>query len=62
MLVRDGSVIASLHYAPSKPMGLGGSVREQATITLQRADRVLVFTDGVVERRHAAARRRTSPH
>jgi phosphoserine phosphatase RsbU/P len=59
MLVRDGSVIPSLHCAPSKPMGLGGTVREQQTITLQPADRVLVFTDGVVERRHAAA---ASPH
>ena len=59
MLVRDGSVIPSLHCAPSRPMGLGGTVREQQTITLQPADRVLVFTDGVVERRHAAA---ASPH
>jgi serine phosphatase RsbU (regulator of sigma subunit) len=59
MLVRDGSVIPSLHCAPSKPMGLAGTVREQQTITLQPADRVLVFTDGVVERRHAAA---ASPH
>jgi hypothetical protein len=40
-------------------MGLGGTVREQQTITLQPADRALVFTDGVVERRYAAA---ASPH
>ena len=59
MLVRDGSVTPPLHCAPSKPMGLGGTVRERQTITLQPADRVLVFTDGVVERRHGAA---TSPH
>ena len=59
MMVRDGSVIPSLHCAPSRPMGLGGTVRERQTITLQPADRVLVFTDGVVERRHAAA---ASPH
>ena len=59
LLVRDGSVMPTLHCAPSRPMGLGGTVREQQTITLQAADRVLVFTDGVVERRHGAV---ASPH
>jgi hypothetical protein len=59
MLVRDGSVIPTLHCAPSTPMGLGGTVRQQQTITLQAADRVLVFTDGVIERRGEPA---ASPH
>jgi phosphoserine phosphatase RsbU/P len=59
LLVRDGSVLPTLHCAPSRPMGLGGTIREQQTITLQPADRVLVFTDGVVERRGDAA---ASPH
>ncbi len=59
LLVRDGSVMPTLHCAPSRPMGLGGTVREQQAITLQAADRVLVFTDGVVERRHGAV---ASPH
>ena len=59
MLVRGGSLTPPLHCTPSKPMGLGGTVREQQTITLQPADRVLIFTDGVVERRHGAA---ASPH
>ena len=61
LLVRDGSVMPTLHCAPSRPMGLGGTVREQQAITLQAADRVLVFTDGVVERRHGAVASPTSP-
>ena len=59
MLVRNGSVSPTLRCAPSMPMGLGGSIREQQTVTLQASDRVLVFTDGVVERRDTAA---ASPH
>jgi hypothetical protein len=40
-----------LACAPSLPMGLGGSVNEIATETLQPGDRVLFFSDGVVETR-----------
>jgi serine phosphatase RsbU (regulator of sigma subunit) len=35
-------------------MGVGGSVAEIATTRLQRGDRVLLFTDGVVETRSPA--------
>ncbi len=58
LLVRDGSLVATPHCAPSLPMGLGGTVREQQTLTLQPHDRLLVYTDGVVERRGSP----TSPH
>ena len=51
LLVRHGSAHQSLWCAPSLPMGLGGTVREVQSATLQPGDRVLVYTDGVVERR-----------
>lgn len=49
LLVRDGTSLGELRCAPSRPMGLGGTVREQQRITLQPGDRVLFFTDGIVE-------------
>jgi phosphoserine phosphatase RsbU/P len=51
LLVRDGSAMPELRCPPSLPMGLGGAVVAQKSITLQPGDRMLVFTDGVVERR-----------
>ena len=51
LLVRDGAFIGELQCAPSMPMGLGGSVNEIATEHLQSGDRVLFYTDGVVETR-----------
>ena len=51
LLVRDGSAQPKLWCAPSLPMGLGGTVREVQSVTLQAGDRLLVYTDGVVERR-----------
>ena len=51
LLVRDGTFIGELACAPSLPMGLGGPVNEIATETLQPGDRVLFFSDGVVETR-----------
>jgi serine phosphatase RsbU (regulator of sigma subunit) len=51
LLVRDGTFIGELACEASAPMGLGGSVREIATVKLQPGDRVLFFTDGVVETR-----------
>jgi serine phosphatase RsbU (regulator of sigma subunit) len=51
LLVRDGSFIGELECAPSMPIGLGGSVNEIATARLQSGDRVLFYTDGVVENR-----------
>ena len=51
LLVRDGAFIGELGCRPSLPMGLGGTVNEIATEHLQSGDRVLFYTDGVVETR-----------
>jgi serine phosphatase RsbU (regulator of sigma subunit) len=51
LLIRDGSTEHPMWCAPSLPMGLGGAVRDVQTIVLQPGDRVLVYTDGVVDRR-----------
>jgi serine phosphatase RsbU (regulator of sigma subunit) len=51
LLVRDGSFVGELMCKPSLPMGLGGSVVQIAVEALQPGDRVLLYTDGVVETR-----------
>lgn len=51
LLVRNGTYAGELQCAPSMPMGLRGSVRQVATETLQRGDRVLFYTDGISESR-----------
>jgi serine phosphatase RsbU (regulator of sigma subunit) len=49
LLVRDQTFVRRLACPPSIPMGLGGAVKAIATDRLQRGDRVLFYTDGVVE-------------
>jgi serine phosphatase RsbU (regulator of sigma subunit) len=49
LLLRDGTFVGELECQPSWPLGLGGEVRQIATQRLQPGDRVLFFTDGVVE-------------
>jgi len=51
LLVRRGRVVKSLECSPSLPLGLGGSVVEITEESLERGDRVLFYTDGVVEAR-----------
>lgn len=51
LLVRNGTYAGELTCAPSRPLGLGGPIREVATERLQRGDRVLFFTDGITEAR-----------
>jgi serine phosphatase RsbU (regulator of sigma subunit) len=51
LLVRDGSYAGELSCHPSKPMGIGGTVNEVAMEPLQPGDRVLFYTDGVIETR-----------
>ena len=51
MLVRNGTYAGQLQCAPSMPLGLGGPVVQVATEPLQRRDRVLFYTDGIVESR-----------
>ncbi|MGY1715920.1 PP2C family protein-serine/threonine phosphatase [Geodermatophilus sp. SYSU D01106] len=49
--VRDGRVIGELTGRPTRPIGYGGATSEGHTVTLEPGDRVLFFTDGVVEER-----------
>ncbi|MEX2654954.1 MAG: PP2C family protein-serine/threonine phosphatase [Acidimicrobiia bacterium] len=51
MLVRNGTFGGELECAPSLPMGLGGHVSEVGSVSLQRGDRVLFYTDGLTESR-----------
>lgn len=50
VLFRDGRW-EELAARPSKPLGWGGSVREVATMRLAPHDRLLLYTDGLVEGR-----------
>lgn len=51
MLVRGNRVVARLECPPTLPVGWGGDQPVIAQQRLQRGDRVLFFTDGVVEER-----------
>ncbi|MGI8698490.1 MAG: PP2C family protein-serine/threonine phosphatase, partial [Mycobacteriales bacterium] len=51
LLVRRGRVVKSLECPPSLPLGLGGSVVHLSEESLERGDRLLFYTDGVVEAR-----------
>jgi len=53
LLVRDRTYVGELVCPPSLPMGLGGEVRAVVTEQLQPGDRVLFYTDGVIETRDA---------
>jgi hypothetical protein len=54
LLVRGGTYLGELPCRPSLPMGVGGVVKEIASAKLQRGDRVLFFTDGVIETRSSS--------
>jgi serine phosphatase RsbU (regulator of sigma subunit) len=49
LLVRGGRVAGPLACQPSMPMGLGGTVVEVAEHHLEPGDRVLFYTDGVLD-------------
>jgi serine phosphatase RsbU (regulator of sigma subunit) len=49
--VRDGRVIGELTGPVTRPVGLGPADPHQHEVQLQPGDRVLLFTDGVVEER-----------
>lgn len=49
--VREGRVIGELTGTISRPMGIGSAQAQVETVQLQPGDRVLLFTDGVVEER-----------
>jgi serine phosphatase RsbU (regulator of sigma subunit) len=54
LLVRRAKVIDTLACHPAPPLGLGFGHAEIATAALEPADRVLFYTDGVVEGRNLA--------
>jgi len=54
LLVRRARVVGTLACQPVPPLGLGFGEAEIATAALEPADRVLFYTDGVVEGRNLA--------
>jgi len=53
LLVRDGRPAGEAHADPGLPLGLGGRQDTVAHTSLQPGDRLLLFTDGVIEARSA---------
>ena len=53
MLIRDGRVIGELSGPITRPVGFGSAEPRVGTTQLRTGDRVLLFTDGVVEERLA---------
>ena len=55
LVIRSGSVLTELAQAPGLPLGLGLAAHDDpnplAELSLQPGDRVLLYTDGVVEAR-----------
>jgi serine phosphatase RsbU (regulator of sigma subunit) len=51
LLIRDGRVVAALESPSTLPVGFGGGMPVIARHQLQPGDRVLFFTDGVIEER-----------
>ena len=49
LLIRDRRVVRALKGTATLPVGFGGDVPDIATEQLQPGDRVLFFTDGVIE-------------
>ncbi|GGY09609.1 PP2C family protein-serine/threonine phosphatase [Streptomyces djakartensis] len=51
LLIRDGQVVQQLESATTLPIGLGGELPPIKEHTLQQGDRVLCYTDGIIEER-----------
>ncbi|MFI7293639.1 PP2C family protein-serine/threonine phosphatase [Streptomyces sp. NPDC050121] len=51
LLIRDGRVVQQLESATTLPIGLGGELPPIKEHTLQQGDRVLCYTDGIIEER-----------
>ncbi|MEV5880148.1 GAF domain-containing SpoIIE family protein phosphatase [Streptomyces sp. NPDC052101] len=49
LLIRDGQVVRQLESATTLPVGFGGEVPRIRQHTLQPGDRVLCYTDGIIE-------------
>ncbi|WP_406102840.1 serine/threonine-protein phosphatase [Streptomyces sp. NBC_01003] len=55
LLIRDGRVVRQLESATTLPIGFGGEEPRIREHTLQPGDRVLCYTDGIIEE-HVASR------
>jgi serine phosphatase RsbU (regulator of sigma subunit) len=53
LLIRDHEVVQQLNSPTTLPVGFGGDEPQLSEQTLQRGDRVLCFTDGLIEERGA---------
>ena len=51
LLIRGAKVVGEMNAAPCLPLGLGIDITEIGTVHLQPGDRVLFYSDGVVEAR-----------
>ncbi|WP_329390509.1 PP2C family protein-serine/threonine phosphatase [Streptomyces sp. NBC_01716] len=51
LLIREGQVVRQLESATTLPVGFGGETPRIREHTLQRGDRVLCYTDGIIEER-----------
>ena len=51
LLIRGSKVVGEMSAAPCLPLGLGIDITEIGTVHLQPGDRVLFYSDGVVEAR-----------
>ncbi|MDC0766732.1 PP2C family protein-serine/threonine phosphatase [Streptomyces sp. HD] len=51
LLIRDGQVVRQLESATTLPVGFGGEMPRIKEHTLQQGDRVLCYTDGIIEER-----------
>ncbi|MGZ8737523.1 MAG: PP2C family protein-serine/threonine phosphatase [Nocardioides sp.] len=49
LLIRNGRIVAELQSPPTLPVGFGGATPTVTETQLDRHDRVLFFTDGLVE-------------
>ncbi|MFD8646841.1 PP2C family protein-serine/threonine phosphatase [Streptomyces mirabilis] len=49
LLIRDGKVVRQLESATTLPIGFGGEEPRIREHTLQQGDRVLCYTDGIIE-------------
>jgi serine phosphatase RsbU (regulator of sigma subunit) len=51
LLIRGAKVVGELHAAPCLPLGLGIDITEIGSVSFQPGDRVLFYSDGVIEAR-----------
>jgi serine phosphatase RsbU (regulator of sigma subunit) len=51
LLIREGQVVRQLESATTLPVGLGGELPRSRQHTLQPGDRVLCYSDGIIEER-----------